>query len=70
MKYQKETYLKQLRNLLPELGTNEITIGDYNIEKTMTEVLACTSTIAGQSSVPYDFTKYDEVVGTPSKDSR
>ncbi len=63
LKYQKETYLKQLRNLLPELGTNEITLGDYNIEKTMTEVLACTSTIASQTSVPYGFTKYDEVVG-------
>lgn len=63
LKYQKETFLKQLRNLLPELGTNEITLGDYNIDKTMTEVLACTSTIASQKSVPYDFTKYDEVVG-------
>lgn len=63
LKYQRETFLKQLRNLLPELGVKDLKIEGYDIANTLTEVLACTTIIATQKGVPYDFTKYDEVVG-------
>lgn len=62
LKYQRETFLKQLKNLLPELSQYEIELDKYNIEQTMTEVMACTATIAQQPSIPYDFTQYDEAI--------
>lgn len=62
LKYQRETFLKQLKNLLPELGRYDIELDNYNIDQTMTDVLACTATIAGQPSVPYEFTQYDEAI--------
>lgn len=62
LKYQRETLIKQLRNLLPELSNYELELENYDIDKTMTDVLSCTSTIAGESKVPYQNTQYDEVV--------
>lgn len=60
--YQKETFIKQLRNLLPDLSTSEIVLDDYDLKKTISEVLVCTATIAQQPSVPYQYTQYDEIV--------
>lgn len=60
LEYQKEIYLKQLRNLLPELSNSELTLGEYDLSKTFDKVMACTATIASESKVPYQFTKYDE----------
>ena len=62
LEYQRETFLKQLKNLLPELSLFEIELDQYNINETMNEILACTATIAKQPKVPYDFTQYDEVI--------
>lgn len=62
LKYQRETYLKQLKNLLPELSRYDIELDKYDINQTMTDVLACTATIAQQPAVPYDFTQYDEAI--------
>jgi outer membrane protein TolC len=62
LKYQKETFLKQLKNLLPELAKFEIELDEYDLNQTMTEVLACTATIAQNPRVPFDYTQYDEAV--------
>lgn len=62
LKYQRELYLTQLRNLLPEISGFELKLGSYNIEKTITEVLGCTMEVSSHKEVPYDFTKYDELV--------
>ena len=62
LKYQKETFLKQLRNLLPELGNKEIELDQYDLSKTLSEVFACTETISQKKMTPYQFTKFDEAV--------
>lgn len=62
LNYQRETLIKQLRNLLPELAQNKIELDQYDLDKTILEVLSCTTTIAGQTSVPLEFTQYDEMV--------
>ena len=62
LEYQKEILLKQLRNLLPELSRTDVELGKYDLNKTITDVLACTATIAQQPKAPYQYTKYDEVV--------
>jgi outer membrane protein TolC len=60
LQYQRETLLKQLKNLLPELMASELTLGTYDLAKTFDRVMICTATIAGESKVPYHFTRYDE----------
>lgn len=60
--YQKEALLKQLQNLVPELSAKEISLGDYDVPKTIQEVLACTAGIATEKTVPYQYTTYDEIV--------
>jgi outer membrane protein TolC len=67
LEYQREIYLKQLKNLLPHLNKEEIVVEDYNIEKTLNEVVACTKVIAGQKKIPFEFTKYDEMVDLTRK---
>jgi outer membrane protein TolC len=62
LQYQRETLIKQLRNLLPELSMVELALDQYDLGKTMDEVLACTAIIATQTKVPYQFTRYDEIV--------
>jgi len=59
--YQREILLKQLKSLLPALQGKEVTLADYNVPKMIDTVLACTAVIASQKTVPYDFTRYDEV---------
>lgn len=63
LKYQREIFLKQLKNLLPELSSFELQLDKYDLNKTMSEVLACTATIAQQPGTPYDYTQYDEAIG-------
>lgn len=60
--YQKETFVKQLRNLIPALSASEISLGAYDLKKTISEVLVCTATIAQRPQAPYEFTQYDEMV--------
>jgi outer membrane protein TolC len=59
--FEKENILKQLRTMLPDLSTKEITLGEYSLNKTLFEVLACTSLIDKANSVPYKYTQYDEL---------
>ena len=67
LKYQKESLIKQLKNLLPELNNAELALGNYDLPNTVNQVLACTATIANQPSVPYDYTKYDEAISLIKK---
>ncbi len=62
LKFQKESMIKQLKSLLPELNSQEVTIGNYDLPNTVNQVLACTTVIATQPSIPYQYTKYDEAV--------
>lgn len=64
LQYQKESLIKQLQNLVPELSSKQIELGEYNIQGTIDEVLACTAGISTQPSVPYQHTSYDEIVNT------
>lgn len=70
LRYQRESLIKQLKNLLPELSLKDLTFDGYDVPKTIDEVVACTALIASQKQVPYEFTKYDEVVGMLKKVKR
>lgn len=63
LKYQKESLLKQLQNLVPELVNKDIALGSYDVASTINEVIACTASVAGQPGIPYQNTSYDEIVG-------
>lgn len=67
LKYQKELYLTQLKNLLPELSDKEIEIGSYDVDKTFSEVLNCTFEISQNKQTPFNHTKYDELVSLLKK---
>ncbi len=62
LEFQREILIKQLRSLLPELSASEIVLENYDLNKAINEVLVCTTSIGQQSAVPYEFTKYDEVI--------
>ncbi|MFT6632910.1 MAG: outer membrane protein TolC [Bacteriovoracaceae bacterium] len=61
LEYEREMLHKNLRDLFPELSKGEIKLGDYNLNNTVFEVLACTAKIDQQKDVPYEHTKYDEI---------
>ena len=52
LEFQREILIKQLRNLLPELSASEIVLDKYDLNKTINEVLVCTTSIGQQSVVP------------------
>jgi outer membrane protein TolC len=58
--FQKESFLKQLRTLLPELSGSEIQLADYDLPMTLDQVSVCTATIAREEKTPYQYTQYDE----------
>ena len=60
LEFQRENLIQTLKLALPELGT-EIQLGQYNIDDTITKVLACTETISSEASTPNHFTSYDEL---------
>lgn len=62
LKYQRENYLTQLKNFLPDISANEFEIGGYDLKKTIDDVVACTVLIASEKQIPYSFTQYDEVI--------
>lgn len=62
LQYQRELYLTQLKNLLPELMNTELKLGKYNLEQTINDVLNCTMVVSGFKETPYENTKYDELV--------
>ncbi len=68
LQYQKEALIKQLQNLVPEFNGKEISLGKYDIPQTISEVLACTASIASEPKIPYQNTSYDEIVNMIRKD--
>ncbi len=61
-KYQKQSLIKQLRQLIPNFNNEDIELGAYNLDKAVDEVLTCTFQIVKSPSIPYDNTDYDELV--------
>jgi hypothetical protein len=61
LKYQKETLLKQLRDFVPELLQKEIDVPKVSIDRTIFDVLACTTLIKSKKTPPLDYTQYDEL---------
>jgi outer membrane protein TolC len=62
VKYERESLLKQLRNFLPEIANNDLEIKSVNVDRTILDVLSCTTLIKTKKQVPYEYTKYDELV--------
>lgn len=60
--YQKQNYLKQLKNLLPDLGAQDLELAPYDMDKTIVMVVECSQVISQETNIPYNFTKYDEVL--------
>ena len=61
LEYQREQILKSLTDLVPELNGKDLKLAAYNVEKSIFDVLACTEIIKRESSVPYQYTDYDEM---------
>lgn len=70
LKYQKEALTRQLQNLVPQLSGKEIVLSQYDIPVTINSVLACTAGIAGEASIPYQNTSYDEMVALIRKNQK
>lgn len=62
MKFQKQTLLKQLRQMIPNFNNEDVELANYNLETTVNEVLACTTKIVKYHQIPYQNTDYDELV--------
>ncbi|MBC98854.1 MAG: hypothetical protein CME63_14000 [Halobacteriovoraceae bacterium] len=62
-KYQKQSLIKQLRQMIPGFNEQDLELGTYNLDNTVNEVLSCTSKIVQYSGIPYENTDYDELVG-------
>jgi outer membrane protein TolC len=62
LEYKRETFLQQLKELLPELSTKRLTLGKYNIKKAANQIFACTALISKFQEPPMQYTKYDEVL--------
>lgn len=62
LEYERELLIKNLRELFPQLNKHQVKLGKVNFNKTVFEVLACTAQINKQKNVPFEHTKYDEVV--------
>jgi outer membrane protein TolC len=62
LKYQQENLFKQLKNLLPDLGNEELELSDYDLNNTQAEIVHCSEVIMKEMNIPYNFTKYDEVI--------
>ncbi len=62
LEYQLETQMQQLKEMIPEFANREIILKEVSLSKTISDVLVCTTLIQSNRSVPYDYTKYDEVI--------
>ncbi len=62
LEYQKQSYTRQLKTLLPELSNAEISLAEYDLDKTLRDVLTCTEAIASETKIPYQNTLYDESI--------
>ncbi len=62
LRYEREMLLKSLRETFPELNGKEVKLAKYNPDKTLFDILACTSKINEEADVPFNSTSYDEVI--------
>jgi hypothetical protein len=62
LNYQKELLTKSLKTLIPELNGKEFQVSGYDVERTIEEVKECASTIVTSPSVPWNYTRYDEII--------
>lgn len=60
--YERENLYKNLREMFPALNAKNLVLKKYDIEKTVNEVLMCSTQIGQAKSIPYQHTLYDEVV--------
>ena len=61
LKFQRESLLLNLKNLLPDLSQTTITLS-YDLNRTMAQVLSCSAKINGHKQVPWDFTQHDDLI--------
>ena len=62
LEFEKEALYKNLRDLFPELNGKKLVLGEYNLGRSTFELLECTQKIDQMNDVPYNYTKYDEIV--------
>lgn len=70
LRWEKSQLQQQLKLLLPELSESEIELAPYDIDSTISTVLACSGTIQKFNKAPMDFTHYDEVVDFLNKEQQ
>lgn len=63
LQYQKEQYIQQLKEIIPEYADKKVELTKYDLSKTLDDVLACTKVISSQKELPLEFTSYDEFLG-------
>lgn len=61
LEYQRELLERQLRNLLPTLQSETLTLAPVVLSKSISEVMECSMMIAATPSAPLEYTKYDEI---------
>ena len=64
LKYQRELYLQQIKELIPELSDKQLKLGSYNIKTAATQIFACTALISKFQEPPMQYTTYDEVLSS------
>lgn len=62
LKFEKESLVQSLKQLLPDLANDNIELSPYNLDMTVLTVLACTSKIESYGTTPLENTRYDEVL--------
>lgn len=67
LKYDRESLIQALKEMLPEISDQEVQLSAYNLDKTVGDVLACTALIQSKTHVPMDYTFYDEVLDNVKK---
>ncbi len=60
--YQRSNLFRQLKELVPTLSRKDIVIADYDVDKTVEEVLICSEYIKTLEETPYDSSYYDEII--------
>jgi len=62
LEYEREALFKNLRELFPNLNNEPLKVANIKLDKSIFEVVSCSTQIGKTTEVPYDSTKYDEVV--------
>ncbi|WP_127718105.1 TolC family protein [Halobacteriovorax sp. HLS] len=62
LKYQREVYLQQIKELIPELSNKQLKLGTYNIKEAANQIFACTALISKFQEPPMQYTNYDEIL--------